>query len=210
VSTPPEMHPWPENEAAEQIDPAVRGGVEYAELVTAEREALDALAAASFPPEAAKQVTELLERIRDLARRYEVGEPDRRDGWRTDLLGRGNALLPPYVVDVESQGRVEGRVRFTRFFLGGNAAAHGGTLPLLFDDLLGRVTNRGSAVVARTAYLKVNYRKITPIGPELRYEAWVDRVEGRKKFAVGRLLDAEGNLLADADGLFVELLPGQP
>jgi predicted thioesterase len=63
--------------------------------------------------------------------------------------------------------------------------------------------------VARTAYLKVNYRAITPIGRELLVDATVDRVEGRKRWASARLFDGE-TPIADAEGLFVELLPGQP
>ena len=62
---------------------------------------------------------------------------------------------------------------------------------------------------ARTAYLTVNYRAITPIEVELRLEASVDRTEGRKTWATGRLYDGE-RLVADAEGLFVKLRPGMP
>ena len=70
--------------------------------------------------------------------------------------------------------------------------------------------NVGLAGVARTAFLKVNYRRITPIDVELRYEASRDRVEGRKRWGTARLFDPAGELVADAEALFVELLPGQP
>ena len=104
---------------------------------------------------------------------------------------------------------MRGRVVFTRIYLGGNGAAHGGTVPLLFDEVLGRLNSSGGRSVGRTAYLHVNYRHITPIGRELELEATLDRIEGRKRFITGRLRDGD-TVVADAEGLFVELLPGQP
>jgi len=79
----------------------------------------------------------------------------------------------------------------------------------VFDDLLGRLANAGGRRTSRTAYLTVNYRSITPIGRELRLEGRVDRQEGRKRFLTGRLFDGD-TLCADAEGLFIELRPGQP
>ena len=61
---------------------------------------------------------------------------------------------------------------------------------------------------SRTAYLTVNYRAVAPIERDLRVEAGVDRVEGRKKFSSGRLYDGD-TLVADAEALFVVLRPGQ-
>jgi acyl-coenzyme A thioesterase PaaI-like protein len=118
-------------------------------------------------------------------------------------------MLIPFDMDGETSDSIHGRTSFRAFHLGGNGAAHGGTLPLLFDDVMGRIANSGSRAVARTAYLHVNYRKVTPIGVELEVEAKVDRIEGRKRWVTGRLLQ-DGTVLADAEALFVELLPGQP
>ena len=61
----------------------------------------------------------------------------------------------------------------------------------------------------RTAYLHVNYRKIVPIEKELQVEAGVSRAEGRKIFVEMRLCDGS-DVLADGEGLFVRLKPGQP
>ena len=62
---------------------------------------------------------------------------------------------------------------------------------------------------ARTAYLTVNYRAITPVDVELQLTGSIDRSEGRKTWATGRLHDGD-RLVADAEGLFVKLRPGQP
>lgn len=105
---------------------------------------------------------------------------------------------------------IRGRVTFTRYYLGGNGAAHGGAIPLLFDDLLGKVVNyHHDEGVARTAALTVNYRRIVPLDHELRFDVTVDKVEGRKRWGSARLVDGAGTLLADAQGLFLRLRSGQ-
>jgi acyl-coenzyme A thioesterase PaaI-like protein len=209
------MTPWPDADAAAEEDwdqraPAPRGGVEFAALHNAQRLVQDRLAGAAVPPALAKELTEQLLDICGLLAAHQVPEPDRYDGWRPDLPGRGHPLLPPYVIDDETEATLSGRVTFTRFYLGGNGAAHGGAHPLLFDDVLGRVMNHHQPGVSRTAYLTVNYRRVTPLDVELRFEASRDSVEGRKRWGSARLFDASGALLSDAEGLFLQLLPGQP
>jgi hypothetical protein len=70
--------------------------------------------------------------------------------------------------------------------------------------------NHNQPGVSRTASLTVNYRRITPLDVELRWEASRDRVEGRKRWGSARLFGPAGDLLSDADGFFLQLLPGQP
>ena len=119
-------------------------------------------------------------------------------------------MLLPLIVDEWTDTRVRGSVTFTRAHLGGNGAAHGGMLPLLFDEVLGRLANSGERPTARTAYITVSYRVITRIGVEHRIEADIDRIDGRKRWVTGRLVDPAGMVVSDAEGLFVELRPGQP
>jgi acyl-coenzyme A thioesterase PaaI-like protein len=105
--------------------------------------------------------------------------------------------------------RVRGRVTFTRFYLGGGGAVHGGAVPLVFDEVLGRLAGASGRSRSRTAYLHVNYRNVTPLDRALQLEASVERIEGRKLLIIGSLHDG-GTLLCDAEGLFVTLQPGQP
>lgn len=192
------------------------GGPEYAALHAAHRLLNDRLTGAAMTADVEREVTARLDELNDLLAGHSArGEHDRIDGMRPDLPGRGHPLLPPFVVDEESTGAdgpdtLRGRVTFGRFHLGGGAAVHGGVQPLLFDDVLGRVANQGKPFVARTAYLTIDYRRVTPLDVELRWEATLERIEGRKRFTTGRLTDAAGNLLVEARALFVELLPGQP
>ena len=208
------LNPWPDPPRrgtdwdAPPIGP--RGGTEFAALHSAQRLVQDRLAGAALPAGLAKDVTEHLLDLADLLAAHQMAEPGRIDGWRPDLPGRGHPLLPPYVIDDETESTLSGRVTFTRFYLGGNGAAHGGSHPLLFDDVLGRVMNHHRKGVSRTAALTVNYRRITPLDVELRWEASRDRIEGRKRWGSARLIGPDGSLLSDAEGLFLQLLPGQP
>jgi hypothetical protein len=204
--------PWPENDgitSVSELAPPPRGGTEFADLHAAQRLLQNRLAGASLPPDLAKEITDQLAQINAVLVEHQASEPDRLDGWRPDLPGRGHGLLPPYFIDGEDDSSLHGRVTFPRFYLGGNGAAHGGSQPLLYDDVLGRLVNFGQPGVARTAFLKVNYRRITPIEVELRFEASLDSVDGRKRWGTARLFDGSGTLLSDAEGLFLQLRPGQ-
>jgi acyl-coenzyme A thioesterase PaaI-like protein len=185
-----------------------RGGDPYKRFAELFRTLQDAVVMSSPPENVWDEALELVQATIDLLDPHEAPERERPAGSRIDLPGRGNPMLVPFTWDESSEGHVRGRATFRQFHLGGNAAAHGGTIPLLFDEVLGRVANTGYTHVARTAYLKVNYRKITPLGVELQLDATVDRQEGRKRWASGRLFNGD-ELVADAEGLFLELLPGQ-
>ena len=101
-------------------------------------------------------------------------------------------------------------MHFRRFHLGRNGAVHGGCIAQLFDSLLGYTAFKLTrSLYQRTAFLHVDYRAIVPIETELQVDAGVDRVDGRKMFLTGRLLNGEA-VLAEANALFVKLNPGQP
>ena len=205
--------PWPDDETLAELVNAAhpRGGEAYADLLAANRAFQDALSGSSLPDDGLVTVTAALNAITDVLLQHQVLEPQRVDGWRLDLPGRGHPLLPPFVIEHENDKGLRGHVTFTRFYLGGNGAAHGGAIPLLFDDLLGKVVNfHHHEGVARTAYLTVNYRSIARLGERLLFEAHVDRVEGRKIWGAATLTTQDGTAVSDAEGLFVRLRPGQP
>lgn len=191
-------------------DPTLKGGPDYGRFIDALRTLQDR-ARAALPPDAV--VTELadqLEAMNKLLAPYEVSEWDSPSGRRTDLPLRGNILLVPMMIESFDNGVLTGTATFGRYHLGRNGAVHGGCLGLLFDTIFGT----GSLLLTdlrklRTAYLNINYRKITPIEKELRYDCTLDRVAGRKVFMTGRLLNGD-EVLAEAEALFVKLNPGQP
>lgn len=87
---------------------------------------------------------------------------------------------------------------------------HGGILPLLFDHLFGMTVIMSGRTISRTAFLHVNYRQVVPVGVPLTASSRIDEVDRRKAFVSAELCDAHGVVLADANGLMVQLLPGQP
>jgi len=132
-------------------------------------------------------------------------------GGRTrDLPGNGHPLMPPWQVVQSGSDEVTMRGHFTRFHVGGNGAVHGGVIPLFYDWHFGMVVSAAGRPDSRTAYLHVDYRKITPTDEPLLSRAWVDSVEGRKMFVRAEMTDTDGNVLSEAKGLMIKLLPHQP
>jgi acyl-coenzyme A thioesterase PaaI-like protein len=155
---------------------------------------------------AAARVDELVKLLEPFQAAEGVGPANRVP----DLPGAGSLLMPPYKVGKFEPDGVELNVQFSRFHVGGNNAVHGGVLPLLFDSVFGMVIHAAGRPISRTAFLHIDYRKVTPIDTPLTARGWVARTEGRKAFVNAELRDPDDNLLAEGNGLMVRLLPGQP
>ena len=93
-----------------------------------------------------------------------------------------NRPSPDAAVAVAESGPngVTMRGHFTRFHVGGNDAVHGGVIPLFYDWHFGMIVSAAGRPDSRTAYLHVDYRKITPTDEPLLSRAWIDAVDGRK------------------------------
>jgi len=191
-------------------EPTTKGGPDYGRFIEAVRTLQDHARAADAPDEVITEAADLVEKASALLEPYYTDEWNSPSGRRLDLPNRGNLLAIPLDLQRTADDRVVGTARFRRFHLGRNSAAHGGTVAQLFDALLGYTafTLSGSRT-QRTAFLHVNYRRIAIIERELRVEAGLDRIEGRKIFVSGRLLDGD-DVVADANALFVKLRPDQP
>ncbi|MGW0357003.1 PaaI family thioesterase [Nocardia nova] len=181
---------------------------DYAELAETVRRLQAAVCAADPPPDVIRRVVRELARTSAELEGHRVPE-QQRPAHRRPTPAVTHPSLVPYVITEVDATRLVAATRFTDAHLGGNGAVHGGQIPLLFDDLLGIFVEMKAQPGSRTAYLKVDYRRITPVDRPLRVEASIDRVEGRKTFVNGRLLDG-ACVCAVAEALFVRLLPGQP
>jgi hypothetical protein len=180
----------------------------YLGMIDALRVLQDRITGAAPSTELAAEVSRALTDLAVQLGEYAVDEPDQIAD-QVEVPGRAQALVPVVCLDEQDEQHAVGRVTFGRFYLGRNGAAHGGAIPLVFDDVLGRLACTGGRAPSRTAYLHVNYRSITPVGRELQVTARFDREEGRKRFLSGELRDG-GTLCAGVEGLFVALRPGQP
>jgi acyl-coenzyme A thioesterase PaaI-like protein len=173
------------------------------------RKLQDQVTGSNPPEQVAGRIADAISSLtRELAQ-YAVDERHQVAGHLVDIPGRGQCMSPVVEITEYSDTHARGHVCFGRFYLGGNGAVHGGAIPLVFDELLGRLANTGGRRPSRTAYLHVNYRNITPIETRLAIEAHFENEEGRKRILSGTLRDGD-TLCADAEGLFVALRPGQP
>jgi acyl-coenzyme A thioesterase PaaI-like protein len=181
----------------------------YLDLIAQTRELLDALSAAVPDADAVSAMTTELRGLTERLRNVAVDEYHQLSGWVSVDPGRGQVLVPPLRIVSMDESRLECAVTFGRYYLGGHGAVHGGAVPLVFDDILGRFAQAWGRPTSRTAYLRVDYRAITPVETPLRLVAEIVSQEGRKTLVRATLCDGEV-LCAEAEGLFVVLLPGQP
>jgi len=121
---------------------------------------LQDLAVSANPPDddwdtAADEVEQLV----DLLAPFEAPEGVAPAGRTIKLPGLGSLLMPPWTLTKFEPDGVEMRGQFSRYYVGGNSAVHGGVLPLVFDWLFGMVVRAANRPISRTAFLKVDYRK---------------------------------------------------
>ncbi len=189
------------DEAEDLTDP-------YAAMIGNLRSFLDHVAAAKPDDLTLTKLAFDLAAWRDRLAPMAVAEREQVFAHRFELPGRGQTMSPPFVVRDAGPDRVTGTVRYGRYFLGGNGAVHGGAVPLLFDEVFGRLAN-SHREPSRTASITTDYRAVTPVGVELEVEVWMERIEGRKRFVRGTLKHGT-TVCAEAEALFIELRPGQP
>lgn len=118
------------------------------------------------------------------------------------LIGLANPLSPPITLWVDG-AIVRGTVVFGWAYQGPPGYVHGGLVAALFDETLGFAQSM-LATPGMTGTLTVRYRKPTPLLTELRIEATVQRVDGRKIFTEARLY-AGDTLTAEAEAVFISL-----
>lgn len=191
------------------IRPSEGNLVGYGTMISDLRAFLDYLAAARPDAETVAALSGELRAWCERLAPAAVSEREQPFGHRRDLAGRGQTMSPALRVHRADRSNVWGTVVFGRYYLGGNGAVHGGAIPLLFDEVMGRLANSAGRANARTAYLNTDYRSITPVGVELTVHGWFVSEEGRKRVVRAELRDGDV-LCAEAEGLFVALNPGQP
>ena len=174
----------------------------FAQMIDALRTVQVRVAEARPTPEVTVEVTQKLEEIAEALRAFTVPEEHRVPGRILGVPGRGQALVPPIAVSFRDPARMIGTVRLTSVYLGSGGAAHGGVIPLVCDEFMGKFANVSWLARSRTAYLHVNYRVPVRADVDLRIQVKLEREEGRKMFLSGTL-QKDDTLLADADALFV-------
>jgi acyl-coenzyme A thioesterase PaaI-like protein len=118
------------------------------------------------------------------------------------VMGISNPLAPPLKLAV-IDNRVHGEVRFGPAYEGPPGAVHGGYVACAFDEVLGLAQTIGGSP-GMTGTLTIRYRRPTPLYTDLRFDAGIDRVDGRKTYTSGTLY-AGDDICAEADGVFISV-----
>ena len=123
---------------------------------------------------------------------------------RSPIVGEASPLSPRLEWELAERG-IEGRGTFGAPYEGPPSFVHGGWVACALDELLG-IANIAAGHPGMTARLTVHYRKPTPLFRELRFRAWVDRIEGRRVMSRAEVWDGD-TLTAEADGVFIQPRP---
>jgi acyl-coenzyme A thioesterase PaaI-like protein len=190
-----------------QILPVVEPNARFERLAREVRGLQDAVIGTVAPNEI---VDSVIKQIADVTARLEPyslsSQPT--NGWDDTRRSAHTRTFGPVLEDVRlTDHQMSARLTLDVFYLGGNGAAHGGSIPLVFDQALAQLAQYRRSI-SRTAYLNVSYRAVTPVLKPLRVEGRLERIDGRKRFVHGVILDGEV-ITAEADALYVALRPGQ-
>lgn len=122
--------------------------------------------------------------------------------WRDPTIGRANPIAPPVEITVDGT-TVHGRARFHHGYEGPPGYVHGAVIAACFDQVLG-LANLAAGNAGMTGTLTIRYRRPTPLGVDVLFEARTEGTEGRKIFTAGTARVAD-EITAEAEGVFVNL-----
>ena len=182
----------------------------YAPFTDAVRDLVDVTIRTEVDPEdiraAQVEIEAIVERLRKKQLDGAYGVRFRPDGtrgrnWGNTVMGLRNPIAPPLHIHSDGEGRAWSDFSLGAPYEGPPGLVHGGVVALMLDQVLGHAVST-SGRPGMTGTLTIVYRRGTPLG-DLRCEAWVDRREGIKTWGKGRMLDADGEVTADAEGVFI-------
>jgi acyl-coenzyme A thioesterase PaaI-like protein len=135
--------------------------------------------------------------------RLPEGERHAHDGSQFDyVIGLYNPLALPVRMEVQD-GRAVGRAVFTTPYEGPPGCVHGAVLAACFDQVFVLATME-TGQGGPTVRLELDFRRPTPLRRPVTFEAWVDRVDGRKIHTRGHVLH-DGEVCVEARGTFISL-----
>jgi hypothetical protein len=195
----------PEREASRHLADAMRRIIARLAIV---RPPVDQLERAA---QVATEFADTLEGLPERSKSWEISEAglQPRDFVSySPLSGTSNPIAMPMsmsvVEDPDGEHHIEGKVVFGPAYEGPPGHCHGGFIAAMFDEMLGFV----QLAPGFTAWLKVQYRRPTPLNRELALRGWIESVEGRKRMIRGTC-HLDGVLLTEAEGLFIAPRDGE-
>ena len=86
--------------------------------------------------------------------------------------------------------------------------AHGGIVATILDEAMGKV-NKLRHVIALTKKMDVEYLKPVPLNKPLTIVGFEKSVDGRKHLNGAEIRNADGEVLAKSEGLFIAIDPAK-
>ncbi|WP_395311450.1 PaaI family thioesterase [Mycobacterium sp. AMU20-3851] len=121
--------------------------------------------------------------------------------WGNVAMGVRNAIAFPLQIEHDENGRASADLLLEAPYEGPPGHVHGGVCALILDHLLSATAHRPGKP-AYTGTLNLRYVAPTPLGP-LRAEAWIDSETESKTIARGHIIDADGVVTVQAEGIFI-------
>lgn len=180
----------------------------YEPLTQSVRDLIDATIRSEVDADAFAAAKDHIDRANELLRGQLIpdsfgvraAEEGRPVAWGNVLIGLRNPIAPPLDIQHAPDGRVHTDIDLGAPYEGPPGHVHGGVAALVLDHVLGATAHRPGSP-AFTGTLTLRYVRPTRLG-RLRAEAWVDREEGSKTFAVGHISDSDG-VTVQAHGVFI-------
>jgi acyl-coenzyme A thioesterase PaaI-like protein len=122
------------------------------------------------------------------------------------VIGRYTPLALPIEIEFDGE-RAVGHATFTTPYEGPPGCVHGAVIAASFDIVL-TAANMAAKTAGLTVTLEIGYRRPTLLHEEARFEAWVERVDERRVFTRGHILQ-RGVVTVEAHGVFAPLAPGR-
>jgi acyl-coenzyme A thioesterase PaaI-like protein len=122
------------------------------------------------------------------------------------VSGVENAIAPPIVVEVDSDGTAHAEVDFGLPYQGPKGLLHGGISALFLDHVLSLANSNNRSGVDHgflvTAQLSLRYHKPVPLFERATVSARQTSIDGRKVRAAGEI-SVGGEVAVSAEGLFI-------
>lgn len=102
-------------------------------------------------------------------------------------------------------GVVESRLSVPQDFGGYPGVVHGGVITAMLDECSGRAAQRGPNNFMFTSEIKVRFRKNVPTDEQVVVTGTFIKRRNQVAFAHGEIRNQSGELLAESDGVFVDI-----
>ena len=121
------------------------------------------------------------------------------------VCGRDNPCSLKIAFYLEESGEVVSHFQLSDHYEGYPGIMHGGVIAAILDEICGRAVTSQEDEFMVTSKLELRYRKPVPINQDLVAKARRISRKGRVGIAHGEILDSQGTLLAEAEGVYVQI-----